>query len=106
MPRSAWEGDKAVMNMIGNRFKAAIVAVALLPLISQPVQAQSILRDAETEALFDDMSAPLIRAAGLDPKNVKIVMVGVDEINAFVAGGQIVYINSGFVMRVDNANEV
>jgi predicted Zn-dependent protease len=106
MPHSAWKGDKAVMNRIGNRLKAAIVAVALLPLVSQPVQAQSILRDAETEALFDDMSAPLIRAAGLDPKNVKIVMVGVDEINAFVAGGQIVYINSGLVTRADNANEV
>jgi predicted Zn-dependent protease len=106
MPRSAWKGDKAVMNKIGNRLKAAIVAVALLPLFVQSAQAQSILRDAETEALFDDMSAPLIRAAGLDPKNVKIVMVGVDEINAFVAGGQIVYINSGLVTRADNANEV
>jgi predicted Zn-dependent protease len=94
------------MIIIGKRFKAAIAAAALLPLFMQSAQAQSILRDAETEALFDDMSAPLIRAAGLDPKNVKIVMVGDDEINAFVAGGQIVYVNSGLITRADNANEV
>jgi predicted Zn-dependent protease len=106
MSRSALEGNTAVMTSIGKYFKAAIAALSLFPLIIQPVQAQSILRDAETEALFDEMSAPLIRAAGLDPKNVKIVMVGIDEINAFVAGGQIVYINSGLVTRADNANEV
>ncbi|MEK6637782.1 MAG: M48 family metalloprotease [Pseudomonadota bacterium] len=94
------------MIKTGKRFKATIAALALLPLLVQSAQAQSILRDAETEALFDDMSAPLIRAAGLDPKNVKIVMVGDDSINAFVAGGQVVYVNSGLVTRADNANEV
>ena len=33
----------------------------------QPAAAQSILRDAETEALLRDMSRPLIEAAGLEP---------------------------------------
>lgn len=95
------------MNKIGNRFKAAAALLALLPIVlPAAAQAQSILRDAETEALFDDMSAPLIRAAGLDPKNVKIVLVGDNEINAFVAGGQYVYVNSGLLTRADNANEV
>jgi predicted Zn-dependent protease len=72
----------------------------------QPAMAQSILRDAETEALFDDMSAPLISAAGLDPRNVKVVMIGDNSINAFVAGGQIVYIHSGLITAAANANEV
>ena len=84
----------------------AFAAAAFVPLFAQSAQAQSVLRDAETEALFDDMSAPLIRAAGLDPKNVEIVLIGSDEINAFVAGGQIVYVHSGLVTRADNANEV
>ena len=106
MSSSYLEGIIAVMIKTGKRFKATIAALALLPLLVQSAQAQSILRDAETEALFDDMSAPLIRAAWLDPKNVKIVMVGDDSINAFVAGGQVVYVNSGLVTRADNANEV
>ena len=50
----------------------------------QPVAAQSVLRDAETEALFADMSAPLVRAAGLDPDNVRVVLLNDPVINAFV----------------------
>src|SRR3712207_1022208 len=73
---------------------------------ARPAMAQSILRDAETEALFNDMSRPLIEAAGLRPENVQIVLVHDRSINAFVAGGQIVYIHSGLVAAADNANEV
>ena len=75
-------------------------------LVLQPAMAQSILRDAETEALFRDMSRPLIEAAGLRPENVSIVLVGDRTVNAFVAGGQIVYIHSGLITAADNANEV
>ncbi|WP_199192680.1 M48 family metalloprotease [Allosphingosinicella deserti] len=74
--------------------------------IAQPAAAQSILRDAETEALFRDMSRPLIAAAGLRPENVQVVMIGDPSINAFVAGGQIVYIHSGLIAAADSANEV
>ncbi|HEV2746706.1 MAG TPA: M48 family metalloprotease [Allosphingosinicella sp.] len=75
-------------------------------LVAQPAMAQSLLRDAETEALFRDMSRPLIAAAGLRPENVQIVLVGDKSINAFVAGGQIVYIHSGLIATAENANEV
>ena len=77
-----------------------------LSLTAQPVLAQSILRDAETEDLLRDMSAPLIAAAGLDPKNVDVVMIGDNSINAFVAGGQVVYIHSGLINAATSANEV
>ncbi|MFN3388824.1 MAG: M48 family metalloprotease [Allosphingosinicella sp.] len=72
----------------------------------QPAMAQSILRDAETEALFADMSRPLIEAAGLQPANVDVVLIQDRSINAFVAGGQIVYLHSGLITAADNANEV
>ncbi|MFM9977056.1 MAG: M48 family metalloprotease [Sphingomonadaceae bacterium] len=91
------------MNRSLRSFVAALAAFALT---TQPVLGQSILRDAETEALFNDMSAPLIKAAGLEPKNVDIVLIGDREINAFVAGGQAVYIHSGLIQAADNANEV
>ena len=71
--------------------------LAAVACVIQPAVAQSILRDAETEALFRDMANPLVAAAGLDPKNVDIVLVGDASINAFVAGGQAVYINSGLI---------
>lgn len=84
-----------------------VVALAVsLSLGVQPVAAQSILRDAETEAYLADISRPLIEAAGLDPHNVSVVVVGSDEINAFVAGGQIVYLHSALVEAADNSNEL
>lgn len=81
-----------------------VVCAAMLAI--QPAAAQSILRDAETEALLRDMSAPLIEAAGLDPKNVDVVLIGDSSINAFVAGGQAVYLNTGLIGEASSANEV
>jgi len=87
--------------------KRLIAAFAVTVLVwAQPVAAQSILRDAETESLFADMSAPMIKAAGLSPRDVKIVLINDDSINAFVAGGQIVYVHSGLLQAADNVNEV
>ena len=66
----------------------------------------SILRDAETEALFRDIAAPLVEAANLDNKSVRVVLIRDDEINAFVAGSQNVYINSGLLTSSDNVNQL
>ncbi|MFM5950627.1 MAG: M48 family metalloprotease, partial [Novosphingobium sp.] len=89
-----------------NRFFVRCLAVVLaMTLIAQPAMAQSILRDAETEALLHDMATPLIRAAGLDPRNVAIVLVGDQSINAFVAGGQAIYIHSGLINEAGSALE-
>lgn len=82
------------------------LSAATLSIAVQPAAAQSILRDAETEALFKDMAQPIIVAAGLDPRNVDIVLVNDGSINAFTAGGQAVYINSGLIAVADNANQV
>jgi predicted Zn-dependent protease len=95
-----------------SRFRAAFMLRALIALIAalsitaQPVAAQSILRDAETEAFLKEISAPLVVAAGLQPGNVDIILIGDKSINAFVAGGQAVYIHSGLIETADNANEV
>ncbi|HVR90123.1 MAG TPA: M48 family metalloprotease [Novosphingobium sp.] len=83
-----------------------IAAFAALALTIQPALAQSILRDAETEALLRDMAAPLVTAAGLDPRNVDVVLVNDPSINAFVVGGQAVYLHSGLLNEAASANEV
>lgn len=89
------------------RFLARLFTIlAAAMLVAQPVAAQSILRDAETEAFLDEISAPLVEAAGLEPENVDIVLINDPSINAFVAGGQIVYIHSGLIDAADTAEEV
>jgi predicted Zn-dependent protease len=86
--------------------RAILTAVAATLISVQPAMAQSVLRDAETEAFFDEISTPLIIAAGLDPNNVEIVLINDRSINAFVAGGQAVYIHTGLIEAADTANEV
>ena len=83
-----------------------MILAASFTAMVQPAAAQSILRDAETEQLLNDISRPLIEAAGLQPGNVRIVLLYDRTINAGVAGGQIVYINSGLITSAENANEV
>lgn len=86
--------------------RAALLLLLTLALTAQPAAAQRVLRDAETEALLNDMARPLIVAAGLDPRNVKMILLQDEEINAFVAGGQAVYIHSGLIAKADDANQV
>jgi len=94
------------MDKLRRLLSRCLAALLIFTLSAQPALAQSILRDAETETLLRDMSAPLIAAAGLDPRNVDVVMVGDNSINAFVAGGQAVYIHSGLIQAADSAEEV
>jgi predicted Zn-dependent protease len=95
-----------------NRRPVAVLARLLMLLalsfaaMVQPASAQSVLRDAETEALLRDISRPLIEAAGLRPNDVQVVLLYDNSINAFVAGGQIVYLHSALITSADNANEV
>lgn len=78
---------------------------AARPAAAQDADAQ-VLRDTETELLFKDISRPLIKAAGLDPNNVNVVLLNDSEINAFVDRGQTVYIQSGLIQAADNVNEL
>lgn len=98
------------MQAVRRRFIMAVrllfLFIAASVMTASPVQAQQILRDAETEALLNEMAEPIIRAAGLRPADVRIILIGDRSINAFVAGGQIVYIHSGLIEAADNANQV
>src|SRR3546814_8324162 len=68
--------------------------------------AQSILRDAETEALLQDMMDPLTVAAGMRSGQVRVHLLSDRSINAFVAGSQDIYVHSGLIEAADSANEV
>ena len=86
--------------------RSALIGLTLALTAAQPAFAQAVLRDSETEALFRDISKPLIQAARLDPKSVNVVLLNDPEINAFVATGQTVYIQSGLLAASDNVNQL
>ena len=83
-----------------------LALLACAAVTAQPVAAQAVLRDAETEALLNEMTAPLIEASELEPGNVEMVLINDGSINAFVAGGQAIYVHAGLINAADTANEV
>jgi predicted Zn-dependent protease len=88
--------------------------LALLGLVLAPVSAAyaqdgpsiSIIRDTEIEHTLHEEADPIFRAAGLDPKAVKINLVSEDQINAFTAGGQQIFLFSGLITETKNPNEL
>ncbi len=85
---------------------AALGLLILSQLLAVPAQAQSLLRDAETEEFFRDIGKPLKEAAGLDPRAVNVGLVNDGSINAFATLGQQVYFFSGLLIAAKDVREV
>ena len=79
-----------------------------LLILRQPAQARSFsfIRDAEIEDTIRLFGAPLFAVAGLEPSAVRVYLVKDPSLNAFVAGGQKIFINTGLLIASDNANQV
>src|SRR3546814_14564123 len=84
-------------------FHILLTLLAMVAIAVRPAMAQSILRDAETEALFQDMMDPLTVAAGLQPGQVRVPLLGDRSINAFVAGSQAINAFSGLLQAAASA---
>jgi predicted Zn-dependent protease len=52
------------------------------------------------------MVDPLAEAAGLRPGAVEVVLINDSSLNAFVAGGQRIYVHSGLINSADDASQV
>ena len=89
---------------------AALLLVFSLPGATLPAGAQgrslSLIRDAEIETTIRLYSAPLFEAAHLDPQAVQVMIVNDRSLNAFVAGGQRIFINTGLLMAAATPNQL
>jgi predicted Zn-dependent protease len=88
---------------------AALVGALLAPVsvaFAQDDAPIALIRDTEVEATLHADSDPIFAAAGLDPKAVKIFIVQDKDVNAFSAGGQNVFINTGLIIKTRNPNEL
>ncbi|MEC8845508.1 MAG: M48 family metalloprotease, partial [Pseudomonadota bacterium] len=68
--------------------------------------ARRVIYDAETHTIIDALAAPLLKAADLDPAGVDIVVIVDPDINAFVAGGPYIFINTGLILAAKNVGQV
>lgn len=68
--------------------------------------AQSMLRDAEAEWFLRSLGTPFAEAAGLTPRAVNYFIISDPSLNAFVAAGQNIFINSGTIMTAGDVREL
>jgi len=66
----------------------------------------SILRDAEIEQTIRNMSEPIFKVAELDNNSVSTYLINDNSLNAFVAGGQNIFLHSGLLIQAKDANQV
>jgi len=66
----------------------------------------SFIRDTEIENTIRVWAKPIVEAAGLEPDAIQIYIVNDRSLNAFVAGGQKLFLNTGLLMASENAGQV
>jgi len=103
---SAWRARAPRLS----RRRAAVFgcSLALLSFLTNQAFAQELqlLRDTETERLLKSYEDPLAKADGLDPQAIHLYLVNDNSVNAFVAEGQNMFIQTGMIMFAKTPNEL
>src|SRR5690242_19092720 len=89
----------------------AIVTSFALVLAGLPMRAQAqgslpLIRDAETEQLLREYTAPVLRAAGLAQQNIHVVIINDRTVNAFVIDAKRIFVNAGALMQSQSPNQI
>ena len=85
---------------------ATLVVALCAPPRAMAAKAPLLLRDSEIENDIRAMASPVLRAAGLEPGNMGIYLIGDSQLNSFVAGGQAIFINTGLILRAETPNQL
>lgn len=90
-------------NWIHKFLAVACAATLSIAAWTRPAAAQgiSLVRDAETEEMLRDFTDPILRAANIDPGDVRIYIVQDRSLNAFVALGQNIFVHTGLILAAD-----
>ena len=86
---------------------ASLYSPVLAPIAhAQDNDSETILRDTEIEEILHQDADPVFIAAGLDPKTVKIILLGTKEINATTTSGPTILVNTGLIMEAETPNQL
>lgn len=89
-------GWKNIYKMLKKFIGFLLIFTIFLTKISY---AQSLIRDGEVEKFLYDLANPIFSAADLETDNIKIYIINDNSINAFVALGQNIFINTGLIFK-------
>ncbi len=85
--------------------KKTVLLLGLL-FISCQTWGLNLIRDTEVEQTLTSYVQKIFKAAGLPPENAEIVLVNDPSINAFVAGGQTIFIHTGLITHAKYVDDL
>ncbi len=85
-----------------------LVLTVLATSIVRPATAQnlSLISDAETERMIRNFAEPVFAAAGLTTDSVSVHIVNDRALNAFVAGGQRIFLFTGLLVEAEHPRQI
>ncbi len=98
--------SKPVKHLIKSILHTVTVALLGFILLATPISAQGLIRDAEIERTLRTAARPLLQKAGVPASTTNIFIVNDRSMNAFVAGGNNIFINAGLVMRLKSVDMI
>src|SRR5215468_11139611 len=115
-PPSSASGGREGRGSRARRSIAVVTAIAVAAgnLPAQPAYAQEkdaaqvlpLIRDAEIEQLLRDYTHPILRAAGLGQRNIRVVIINDRGFNAFVIDAKRIFVNAGALMDAETPNQI
>jgi predicted Zn-dependent protease len=84
--------------------KSLFIILFILLTFASNANAASIIRDTEIEVTIRLIANPILKAAGLNPKDVNIYIVNDKNINAYVSGGSNIFIHTGLLSLSKDPN--
>lgn len=77
-----------------------VLFIILCVIFATPGYAASLINDTETERVITDLIAPLASAADIPDGRLRVHIVGDNQFNAFVMGGEDVYVYTGLLTQI------
>lgn len=94
------------ISKLGAPLVGAAAAIAAFMAAPSTACAQAIIRDAEIEDTLRVYETPVLHAANIRAEDVRFYIVQDPSINAFVNGGQNIFVHTGLIMAARTPNEI
>jgi predicted Zn-dependent protease len=79
------------------------IGLILALVAGAPARALTLLRDPDIEYALKQLATPVLKAAGLSPSRIDILVIDDRSLNAFVVDRTAIFIHSGLLLKMKNA---
>ncbi len=105
-PRRPRAGGRARLAAGAGAVLATLMLWVPAPRAQDDGDSTSLIRDTEIEEILHQDADPIFIAAGINPRAVTLHIIGSNDLNAFVSGGQQMFVYAGLIMKAETPNQL